>query len=133
MEVKPIGKAKKQKISWAILGPEIGSDLADLEIAAKILKGKKLHPEVKMLIVPASKTVYLKALKKNLIRIFLQAGCWFFYPGANSFKLFEDEKIITTCSSVFPDRAVYLASAASVAASALKGKISDPREFLSLR
>jgi len=130
VEIRPLAKVKKHKISWAILGASTDSDLEDLEIAAKILKGRKIPKEVKMAVIPGSKNVYLKALKKNLVGTFLQAGCMFLYPGSNSFNFFEDDKIISTFNWKLPKQQVYLASPATVAASAVKGKIADPREFL---
>lgn len=130
VEIKPLAKVKKHKISWAILGASTDSDLEDLEIAAKILKGRKIPKEVKMAVIPGSKAVYLSALKKNLIKTFVQAGCLFLYPGSNSFNFFEDDKIISTFNWNLSKQQVYLASPATVAASAVKGKIADPREFL---
>lgn len=130
VEIKPLAKVKKHKISWAILGASADSNLEDLEIAAKILKGRKIPKEVRMAVIPGSKTVYLNALKKNLVRTFLQAGCIFLYPGSNSFNFFEDDKIISTFNWNLSKQQLYLASPATVAASALKGKIADPREFL---
>lgn len=130
VEIRPLAKIKKHKINWAILGASTDSDLEDLEIAARILKGRKIPKEVKMAIIPGSKSVYLKALKKNLVGTFLQAGCLFLYPGSNSFNFFEDDKVISTFNWKLPKQQVYLASPATVAASAVKGKIADPREFL---
>jgi 3-isopropylmalate/(R)-2-methylmalate dehydratase large subunit len=130
VEIRPLAKVKKHKISWAILGASTDSNLEDLEIAAKILKGRKIPKEVKMAVIPGSKTVYLNALKKNLVRTFLQAGCIFMYPGSNSFNFFEDDKVISTFNWNLSKQQVYLASPATVAASAVKGKIADPREFL---
>lgn len=130
IQIKPLAKVKKHKINWAILGGSADSNLEDLEVAARIVKGRKIPKEVKMAVIPGSKSVYLKALKKNLVGTFLKAGCIFLYPGSNSFNFFEDDKIISTFDWKLPKQQVYLASPATVAASAVKGKIADPREFL---
>ncbi len=130
-EVKPISKVKKQKISGAILGCSPDSGLEDLELAARILKGRKIPKDVRMAIIPGSRNVYWNCLKKNLIKIFLQAGCPFLTPQTNPFPFFADDKIISTSPNWgLPKGQLFLASPATVVASALKGKIADPREFL---
>lgn len=130
-EVKSISKVKKQKISGAILGCSPDSGLEDLELAARILKGRKIPKEVRMAIIPGSRNIYLSSLKKNLIKIFLQAGCAFLSSQRNPFPYFADDKIISTSPNWgLTQGQLFLASPATVVASALKGKIADPREFL---
>lgn len=112
-----------------------------MRVAAKILEGKELNPLTKLIISPASQEVYLQALKEGLIEIFLQSGamvvnpncsvCW----GASQGVIGEGETLITTATRNFKGRAgspnsfVYLGSAATVAASCIEGKITDPRNY----
>ncbi len=131
LEVKPIARVKKHKISCAILGDSPDSGLEDLELAARILKGRKIPKDVRMAVIPGSKNIFLNALKKNLVKIFLQAGCLFIPPQTYPFHFFADDKIISTSNNWYlPQGQLYLASPATVTASAVKGKIADPREFL---
>ncbi|MFQ6032614.1 MAG: 3-isopropylmalate dehydratase large subunit, partial [Candidatus Zixiibacteriota bacterium] len=72
--VKPIGEIKRIKIDQVVLGSCTNGRLDDLEIAARIVRGKKIHPEVRMLVLPATRTVYLQAMRKGYLRAFLEAG-----------------------------------------------------------
>jgi homoaconitase/3-isopropylmalate dehydratase large subunit len=124
------------------LGSCTNGRIDDLEIAARILKGKKVHPDTRMLVLPGSKSIYLEALKKGFIKTFLEANCVMLNPGcgpclgAHQGILAKGEKCLATTNRNFKGRMgsaeseVYLASPATVSASAIKGEISDPREFL---
>ena len=126
------------KIDQVVLGSCTNGRLDDLEIAAGYLQGKKIHRNVRMLIIPASKSVYLQALDKGLINIFLNAdavvlnsGCG---PclGAHQGILAPGERCLATTNRNFkgrmgsPEAEVYLASPATAAASAVKGEITVP-------
>jgi 3-isopropylmalate/(R)-2-methylmalate dehydratase large subunit len=116
--------------------------IEELRVTAHILKGRKIVPTVRLLISPASQSVYLRALKEGLIEIFLDSGamvvnpncsvCW----GACQGVIGDGEVLISTGTRNFKGRAgspnsfAYLGSAATVAASCLAGKIVDPRNYL---
>lgn len=124
------------KIDEAFLGSCNNGRLEDLRVGAALLKGKKVHPLVRFLVVPASNEVYQEALKEGLIQIFMEAGaivmnancsvCW----GSCQGVIGENEVLISTGTRNFKGRAghpsakVYLASAATVTASAITGKIT---------
>lgn len=138
--VKPVSEVAGIEIDQAVLGSCTNGRLEDLEIAARILEGKRIASSVRMIVVPASREVYLEALKKGYIEIFLKAGATIINPGcgpclgAHQGVLASGEKAITSTNRNFrgrmgsPDSEIYLASPATVAASAIKGEIADPRE-----
>ena len=129
------------KIDQAYLGTCTNGRLGDLEIAAKILKRNKVHPDVKFVIAPASREIFIEASKKGLIDIFIESGCVVVGPGCgpcvgtHNGVLADEEVAISTANRNFkgrmgnPNSFIYLASPATVAASAIKGKIADPREY----
>jgi len=140
--VKPIKDVQGTKIHQAVIGSCTNGRLDDLREAAKILKGKKVHKEVRLLVVPASWKVYRDALKEGIIEtlidsgaVLVNAGCG---PclGAHEGCLAPGEVAIASTNRNFQGRMgsaeafVYLASPASVAASALEGSITDPRKYL---
>ncbi|MDZ7262104.1 MAG: 3-isopropylmalate dehydratase large subunit [candidate division KSB1 bacterium] len=137
--VVPVDEVVGIKIDQAVLGSCTNGRLDDLEIAAKILQGKTLHPDVRMLVLPGSRSIYLEALEKRYIRTFLEAACVLLNPGcgpclgAHEGILADGERCLTSTNRNFkgrmgsPEAEVYLASPATVAASALRGEITDPR------
>ncbi len=139
--VSDIEEFPDQRIDQAFLGTCTNGRLEDLEIAAKILKRNKVHPEVKFIIAPASREIFLEASKKGLIDIFIEAGCVVVGPGCgpcvgtHNGVLADGEVAISTANRNFkgrmgnPNSFIYLASPATVAASAIKGRIADPREY----
>jgi len=141
--VKTVGKVEGIEIQQALIGSCTNGRVDDLEVAARILKGKVVHPEVRLLVIPASREVYLEALKKGLISTFLKAKAVVLNPGcgpclgAHQGILAKGERCLATTNRNFRGRMgsteaeVYLASPATVAASALTGRITDPREYLS--
>ncbi|NYT03376.1 MAG: 3-isopropylmalate dehydratase large subunit [Candidatus Methanofastidiosa archaeon] len=130
------------KIDQAYLGSCTNGRIEDLRIAAEILKGRKINSEVRMLVVPATKEVFNQALKEGLIDIFEKADCFVCGPtcgaclGGYMGILADGEKCVATTNRNFIGRMghknseVYLANPAVVAASALEGRIVDPREVL---
>ena len=140
--VKLISEVKGEKIDQVVLGSCTNGRLDDLGVAAKILKGKKVHPEIRMLVLPATRTIYLQAMKKGYLRTFLDAGAVILNPGcgpclgAHEGILAPGEKCLATTNRNFKGRMgsleseVYLASPAVAAATAIKGEIADPRELL---
>lgn len=134
--VVPAEECAGVKIDEAFIGSCNNGRIEDLRVAAGILQGKKVHPLVRLLVVPASQTVYMEALKEGLLDIFMDAGaivmnancsvCW----GSCQGVIGEGETLISTGTRNFKGRAghpgsfVYLASAATVAASAITGQIT---------
>jgi len=128
------------KIDQGVIGTCTNGRLEDLDVAAKILKNKKIHRKVKLIIAPASKGIFLEAVKRGLIETFVEAGATVVGPGCgpcvgtHNGILADAENAISTANRNFkgrmgnPNANIYLASPATVAASCLTGKISDPRE-----
>jgi 3-isopropylmalate/(R)-2-methylmalate dehydratase large subunit len=138
--VKPIKEVQGIKINQIVIGSCTNGRLDDLEIAAKILRGKKIAAGVRMLIFPASGRVYSQALSRGFIGDFMKAGavvmnsgcgpCLGVHEGA----LGDGEIALSTTNRNFkgrmgnPNSEVYLCSPAVAAASALRGIITDPRK-----
>ena len=134
--VCPAKEATGVKIDEAFLGSCNNGRIEDLRVGAELLKDRKVHPLVRFLVVPASQAVYQQALKEGLLKIFMEAGaivmnpncsvCW----GSCQGVIGEGETLISTGTRNFKGRAghrdsfVYLASAATVTASAIKGEIA---------
>ena len=140
--VKPVTAVEGKKFHQALIGTCTNGRLEDLAIAANILKGRKIHPQVRVLVLPASREIYLEALKKGVIEVLSEAGCVILNPGcgpclgAHEGILAPGEVVLSTSNRNFKgrmgsrDSEIYLASPATVAASALEGKITDPRKYL---
>ena len=134
--VVPAKESAGVKIDEAFLGSCNNGRIEDLRVGAAIIKGRKVAPKVRFLVVPASRSVYLQAMKEGLLDIFMDAGaivmnpncsvCW----GSCQGVIGEGETLISTGTRNFKGRAghkdsyVYLASAATVTASAIKGEIT---------
>ncbi|MEH0874035.1 aconitase/3-isopropylmalate dehydratase large subunit family protein [Pectobacterium cacticida] len=130
-----------KKIDEVYLGSCTNGSLEDLAVAASILKGKKVAPYLKFIVVPASNQVFKDAIKKGYIRTFIEAGGVVSHPacalccGMPYGLLADDEIILSTANRNFIGRMgtkkslIYLGSPAVAAASALTGVISDPREL----
>jgi len=126
------------ELDKAYIGSCTGAKLEDLRAAAEILKGKKVR--IRTEVLPAAQSIYMRALKEGLINIFMQAGALVGPPtcgaccGAHMGVLAKDEVCISTTNRNFPGRMghveskTYLASPVVVAASAVTGKITDPRD-----
>jgi len=139
--VSGVSELKDVKIDQAYLGTCTNGRFEDLEIAAKILKGKTIHPDVKFIVAPASREIFLDAAKKGLVEIFVKSGCIVVGPGCgpcvgtHNGVLADGEVAISTANRNFkgrmgnPNSFIYLASPATVAASAIVGRIADPREY----
>jgi homoaconitate hydratase family protein len=139
--VKSISEVEGIKINQAFLGSCTNGRFEDLEIAAKILDGKEIHKDVRMIVTPASKNVWLKAAKTGVSEILMNAGAIITNPscgacfGGQGGLLGANETCISSSNRNFQGRMgsilskVYLGSPATVAASALKGTITDPRNY----
>lgn len=140
--VKPVREVEGRTIHQVLIGTCTNGRLEDLEVASSILKGKKIHPAVRTLILPASREIYLEALRRGLLEIFSEAGCVILNPGcgpclgAHQGLLAAGEVVLSTSNRNFRgrmghrDSEIYLASPATAAASSLEGKITDPRKCL---
>jgi len=138
--VKDVEEVEGKKIDQAVLGSCTNGRLEDLRIAASMMEGRKVAEGVRMLVFPASINVYKDALKEGLIETFVEAGALVLNPGcgpclgAHEGILAAGEVAIASTNRNFRgrmgsrDSEVYLASPATVAASALKGEIADPRK-----
>ncbi|HAA82563.1 MAG: 3-isopropylmalate dehydratase large subunit 2 [Thermotoga sp. 47_83] len=140
---KDVSEAEKEriKIDQAVIGSCTNGRIEDLRLAAQILKGRTVSPDVRCIIIPGSQKVYKQALKEGLIDIFIDAGCAVSTPtcgpclGGHMGVLAEGEVAISTTNRNFvgrmghPNSKVFLASPAVAAASAIKGYIADPRKL----
>lgn len=128
------------KIHQAFLGSCTGGKLEDLAAAAQIIKGRQIAKGVRMLVVPASREVLLKAMELGYMKILIDAGATFVTPGCAACLgthegiIADGEVCISSTNRNFPGRmgggTIYLASPAVVAASALEGKIADPYKYM---
>ncbi len=138
--VKAIAEAEGIEIHEANIGSCASGRLDDLRIAAQILKGRKVHPRVRMYITPVSQEVYLNAIREGLIAVFIEAGAGVCLPACGTCpghtgQLAAGEVCIATTTGNNPGRIgsreakIFLSSPAVVAASAVEGKIVDPRKY----
>jgi 3-isopropylmalate/(R)-2-methylmalate dehydratase large subunit len=140
--VHPVGELLGKPIDQAFLGTCTGGSVPDLAIAAQILKGKKINPRTRLVVVPASKAVLLEAMALGYIQTLVEAGATLVTPGCaaclgtHQGMLAAGENCITSSSRNFPGRMghnraeIYVASPAAVAAAALEGRIADPAKYL---
>jgi homoaconitase/3-isopropylmalate dehydratase large subunit len=136
--VKPISEIGDVPIDQAFIGSCTNGRLEDLQLAAQIMKGKKIKDGVRVLVIPASQEIYKQALADGLVEIFTEAGAIFCGSacgpclGGHIGLLAAGETCVSTSNRNFIGRmgstqaSVYLASPAVVAASALTGKITSP-------
>ncbi len=140
--VRPIEEAGEVMIDQVFIGTCTNGRLSDLRTAAAILKGKSIAAHTRLVIGPASRSVYQAALREGLLDIFIDAGGLILPPGCGPCVgvhhgvLADGERCLSTQNRNFkgrmgnPDSEIYLASPATAAATALAGKITDPREVL---
>ena len=141
-KVHSVAELTNVEIDQAFIGSSTNGRIEDLEIAARILKTRKVHKHTRCVVTPASVKVYEEAIKRGYVQIYLESGAVFTNAtcgacvGTHLGALGENEICISSSSRNFVGRMgalsskVYLASPATVAASALEGKIADPKQYL---
>ena len=138
---KPISQATGIKIDQSVIGSCTNGRIEDLRVAASILKGRKVHPDVRLIVIPATQEIYLQSIKEGLTQIFVEAGGAVSTPtcgpclGGHMGVLAEGERSVATTNRNFVGRMghvkseVYLASPAVAAASAVLGRLGSPEEL----
>lgn len=140
--VANITKLKGKPIDEAFIGTCTNGRFEDLKTASSILGGRKIHPAVRLIVAPASKYTLLKAMKAGIIKKLVEAGANVVTPGCgpcvgtHNGVPSDKDVVLSTANRNFkgrmgnPNAFIYLASPATVAASALKGVMTDPRGYL---
>lgn len=135
---KPVSQAGDLAIDQVVIGSCTNGRIEDLRIAAGLLKGKKIHPRVRCIVIPGTQKIYMQALKEGLLETFVQADCVVSTPtcgpclGGHMGVLAEGERCVSTTNRNFVGRMghvtseIYLASPAVASASALAGRITEP-------
>lgn len=138
---RPISKVGEVKIDQAVIGSCTNGRLSDLEVTAKILKGRKVHNDVRLIVFPGTQEIYLEAINRGYVQTIVEAGGAVSTPtcgpclGGHMGVLAEGEKAISTTNRNFvgrmghPSSEVYLSSPAIAAASAILGKIASPESL----
>jgi 3-isopropylmalate/(R)-2-methylmalate dehydratase large subunit len=138
--VKPVQELNGLHIDIAEIGGSTGGRLSDIRQLAACFRDKRVHPSVRLQVVPATRGIYSAALREGLFQVLHDAGANIFPPSCGSNQAYnmgamaEDEVMVSTQARNFPGRnghpkaQHYLGSTWTVAAAALNGKITDPRE-----
>jgi 3-isopropylmalate/(R)-2-methylmalate dehydratase large subunit len=140
--VVPLREVAGLTVDEAVLGTCTNGRLEDLQVAASILRGRRVSPSVRFIVAPASRQVYLDALRDGTLETLVRAGAAVVTPGCgpcvgtHNGVPADGDRVISTANRNFKGRMgnrnaeIYLASPAAVAAAAITGKITDPREFV---
>ncbi len=138
---RPVTEATHVSLDQVVIGSCTNGRIEDMEITASLLKGQKVHPEIRVIIFPGTREIYLEALRRGYIETFIEAGAVVSTPtcgpclGGHMGILARGEKALATTNRNFvgrmghPESEVYLASPAVAAASAVKGRITAPWEL----
>jgi len=139
---KTVDEIGEVKVDQVYLGTSCNGRLEDLQIAARILKGKRVHSNTRMIVTPGSNRVYKEALKDGTLEVFIDSGALVTPPGCGGCVglhegvLGEGEVCLATQPRNFkgrmgsPKSFIYLGSPATAGATAVEGKIADPRKYL---
>ncbi|MGS0765568.1 3-isopropylmalate dehydratase large subunit [Syntrophomonas curvata] len=137
---RPVSAAGEVSLDQVVIGSCTNGRLEDLQIAASLLKGRKVHPEIRLIVFPGTQQIYLEALRRGYIETFIEAGAAVSTPtcgpclGGHMGILAKGERALATTNRNFvgrmghPESEVYLSSPAVAAASAIKGRITPPWE-----
>ena len=139
--VAPIAEVLGTPIAQGFVGTCTNGRLEDLKIAADILKGRRVHPDVRFIVAPASRQILLDAIEAGYIQTLVEAGAALVTPGCgpcvgtHNGVPSDGENVISTANRNFKGRMgnsdsfIYLGSPATVAASVVEGRITDPRRY----
>lgn len=138
---KPIDEVRGTRIDQAFLGSCANGKYEDLVVAARILKGKRVSPGVRLIVTPGSRQIMLEAMQSGVLQTLLESGALITNPGCGACAgdggmLADGEVSLSTANRNFIGRmgsnqsSIYLSSPATLAASAIQGSIADPREFI---
>jgi len=140
--VKAVAELEGLPVEQIIIGTCVNGRFDDLRVAAEILKGKHIHDDCRLIVIPASRAIFLEALKKGIIRVLVEAGAIVMNPGCSfcldaKTDLYNSGKpTLATANSGFLNRTgkakadIYICSPATAAASALNASITDPSRFV---
>ena len=138
---KPISEVGNISVDQALIGSCTNGRMEDLRVAAEVLKGKRVHPDVRLIVIPATQSIYLQSIYEGLTEVFVEAGGAVSTPtcgpclGGHMGVLAEGERCISTTNRNFrtrmghEDSEVYLSGPAVAAASAVLGRIGSPEEL----
>ncbi len=137
---KPISEVVGTRIDQAFLGSCANGKYEDLVIAARILAGRRINPGVRLIVSPGSREILLEAMKSGVLQTLIESGALVTNPGCSACAgdggfMADGEVSLSTANRNFVGRmgsnksSIYLSSPATLAASALKGAIADPREY----
>jgi len=137
---RPVSQAGEVYVDQVVIGSCTNGRLEDLRVAAELLRGRSVHPDVRCIIIPGSQEVYAEALREGLLEVFVEAGAAVSTPtcgpclGGHMGVLAAGEKAVSTTNRNFrgrmghPESEVYLGGPAVAAASAIRGRIAGPQE-----
>lgn len=140
--VVDVDEASNIQIDQVVIGSCTNGRLEDMRLAASVIKGHKVHPYVRMIVIPATQQVYQEMMREGITEIFIEAGAAVSTPtcgpclGGHMGVLAKGEKAVSTTNRNFvgrmghPESEVYLASPLVAAASAIKGRIAHPKEVV---
>jgi len=138
---KPVSKCGKVKINQSVIGSCTNGRIEDMRVAAKVLKGKKIHKDLRCIILPGTQKISIQMLKEGLTETMIKAGCVVSTPtcgpclGGHMGILAEGERSIATTNRNFvgrmghPRSEVYLSNVGVAAASAIAGRIISPKDL----
>jgi len=138
---RPVSKAGNVKLDQVVIGSCTNGRLSDMREAAELLRGRRVHPELRCIVIPGTQEVYLRSVREGLVETFLEAGVVVSTPtcgpclGGHMGVLASGERCLSTTNRNFvgrmgsPESEVYLAGPAVAAASAVFGRIASPKEI----
>jgi 3-isopropylmalate/(R)-2-methylmalate dehydratase large subunit len=140
--VVPVEEAVGKRIDQVVIGSCSSGRIEDLELTAGILRGRRIHRGLRMVVVPGTRRILSEALDKGYIKTFVDSGCLIVSPGCwmcpveHHLNLARGERVLAAGTGAFrgprgPNESeIYLASPATAAAAALEGVIADPRKYM---